>query len=222
MNALIKALSITMVAICATGFAQQPDGGQSASATPLPPGKSPAERSATLTERVKFGYESDGWGSRLNSSLHRASDEQLRCMAATGDAGAAKTLCGRLADGADARLTRVPEAEEVALEQYRLNGHTFLIYMTAGRYRSAAEDECGFPDKGCLVGNVNFQKSAAWYRLGEKLGDPVSAFGLKQLQRLAKPDVEIVERDAEALLVKTQPVPDAVETYAYQCRDGQK
>jgi hypothetical protein len=93
--------------------------------------------------------------------------------------------------------------------------------LTAGRYLTAATDECGLSNKECLVGNANFQKSAAWYKLGEKLGDPVSALGFTHLQKLAHPDLEIVERDAEALLANTQPLADAVDRYAYQCRDGQ-
>jgi len=73
----------------------------------------------------------------------------------------------RLADSSDMSLTRMAEAEEIALEQVRLIGHTFLIYMTAGRYRAGAEDQCGLPDSECRAANANFQRAAAWYRLGE-------------------------------------------------------
>lgn len=184
--------------------------------------KTPAEESATLAERMKFGYESYGLGVRLPPYLHQVGDQTLRCLAGTGDAGAAKALWSRLTDGNDKKLTRMPEAEEIALGQYRLIGHTILINGNAQRYSSAATKECagldGSLDRECLARNANFHKAAAWYKLGEKLGDPVCTRGLFKLAMHARLDAQAADHHAEALLVKTQPSPNAVETYAYQCR----
>jgi len=223
MNILIPLLTASVIATCATALAQDPDPSQAAAELAFVlPFKTPAEESSTLAQRVKLGYESYGIGVRLPPYLHQISDKLLRCMAGTGDAGAAKALWFRWAGDADKALTHMPEAEEIALEQYGLIGHTFLIHETAARYRRAATDDCGGSDRECVAGDANFHKAGAWYKLGEKLGDPVSARGFDRLQKLAQPDVDAAERDAEALLVNTRPLPDAVERYAYQCREGQK
>jgi len=219
MNILFRLMTATAIATCSAALAQDPDPRPRVTDSyPFLPFKTPAEEVATLAERVKFGYESNGMGRRLNESLYRVSEPVLRCMAGTGDAGAAKVLWGHLADAADTQLTRMPEAEEIALEQYRLIGHTLLIYETAARYNHAASDECGDLRNTCLTGSANFHKAAAWYKMGEKLGDPVSARGSSRLARYANPaDIDAAERDAEELIVKTRPLPDAVETYVYQC-----
>ena len=224
-NHRVKLLTATVLAICATSSAWEVGVSQTTDDLVLtPPGKTLAERSATLAERVKFGYDSSGMGPRLNSSLHRGSDRLLRCLAGTGDAGAAKVLWHRLAD--DASLAGMAEAEDVALEQHRLVGHTFLIYETAARYARAAAQQCdrsdtGTIDKVCLAANQNLPKAAAWFKLGERLGDPVATTGFSRLDRRAKQDVQTATRDAEMLLAKTEPLPDAVERYAYQCSDLQ-
>ncbi|MGH8252223.1 MAG: hypothetical protein ACREVI_16280 [Steroidobacteraceae bacterium] len=225
MNTRIAMLTASVLAICAAALAQDPDPSQSATdqafVTPI---KSPAEQYVTLAERMKFGYESFGLGVRLLSYLHQIGDQTLRCLAGTGDSGAAKALWFRLT-AYEKKLTHMPEAEEIAREQYRLIGHTILINETAASYMHAATEECmrmDALDGVCLSGNANFRKAAAWYKLAEKLGDPVSARGLTKLAMYANVDAQAADRDAEALLVKTQSLPDVVETYAYQCRDGQE
>jgi hypothetical protein len=144
-------------------------------------------------------------------------------LAGTGDAGAAKVLWHRLAD--ETSLAGMAEAEDVALEQYRLVGHTFLIHETAARYARAAAQQCvssdGTTDKACFAANQNVPKAAAWFKLGERLGDPVATMGFSKLDKRAKQDVQTAARDAEMLLAKTEPLPDAVERYAYQCGDIQ-
>lgn len=223
MNILSRLLTASVIATCATALAQDPDPSQAAADASYPFIKTPAEESATLAERVKFGYGSNGMGVVLIPLLHQLSGQLLRCMAGTGDAGAARALWFRWADAEDKRFTHMTEAEELAVEQYRLIGHTILIHDTAARYSHAATEECedldGNLDRTCMARNANFQKAAAWYKLGEKLGDPVCARGFDRLRRLANPDVNAADGDAEALLVRTQPAPDAVERYAYQCRN---
>jgi hypothetical protein len=120
----------------------------------------------------------------------------------------------------------MPDAEDIAMEQYRLLGHTFLIYETASRYARAAAQQCarsddGTIDKACLAGNQNTSKAAAWFKLGERLGDPVATMGFSKLDKRAKQHVQTAAGDAEMLLAKTEPLPDAVERYAYQCSDLQ-
>lgn len=220
----VKLLSVTVLAVVATSSAWEVGVSETTTDRVLtPPGKSLAERSATLAERVKLGYESYGLGPRLNSFLHRGSDRMLRCLAETGDAGAAMALWHRLAG--EANLARMSEAEDVALEQYRLLGHTFLIHKTAARYASAAAEQCGRSDgeldRECLAANQNLPKAAVWFKLGERLGDPVSAVGFSKLGRYAKQDAQVADRNAELLLARTQPLPDATERYAYQCADSQ-
>jgi hypothetical protein len=140
---------------------------------------------ATLLERIRFGYEAYGYGPRLNMALHQASEAELHTMASHGDAGAATELWQRLkGSGPDYvnDLSRMTEAEDVAIEQARVLGQTYLIAMTAQRYL-----------------DVDPQKAAAWYRLGEKLGDPVCAYGLKRAGRLSKIDPDLVEQESAVL-----------------------
>jgi hypothetical protein len=144
---------------------------------------------ATLAERIKFGYDAHGYGPRLNSALRQMDESALRAAAATGDAGAATELWHRLrcdSDDAQLALARMPEAESLALQLARLTGYTYLIYANGSRYQAADSD-----------------KAAAWYRLGEKLGDPVCAHAFRQLAARRQLDLQVVERDAEALRAHT-------------------
>ena len=224
MKTLVQ-LTAAVLITCSTALAQDSARGQTPSDDTYVIGvKTQAEMSATLAERMKFGYESYGLGRRLAPYLHQMSEDTLRCLARTGDAGAAMALFSRLTDGNDRNLTRLPEAEEIALEQYRLVGHTILINQTAQRYSFAATEQCTKEanlDKTCVRGNPNFHKAAAWYTLCEKLGDPVCTAGLLKLALYGDVDNRAADIDSEALLPRTQPAPDTVETYAYQCRKNQ-
>ena len=184
-----------IAAVCILGTAQATDEPLPGTKFSAPEGKRPKPVSvvhATLAERIKFGYDAHGYGPRLNAALHQMAESDLRAAAGSGDAGAATELWQRLkGDGDDWErdLARMPEAEALALDLARLTGYTYLIFATAGRYRGVDE-----------------QKSAAWYKLGEKLGDPVSAYMFRKVSARPQLDAEAVERDAEALLARIRSV----------------
>ncbi len=188
MNSAFILFSMLFIGSCGAVHAQESSTDQSAADAALtPPGKSLAQMHASLLERIKFGYEAYGSGPRMNAYLHRASDEQLRTMARDGDAGAAVLLWQRLS-GDDLDTSRMPDAEEIALEQARLIGHTYLVHLTAQRYL-----------------DVEPQKAAAWYRLCERLRDPVCAFRFQRVSKIAGLNLDTAERDADSLMARVSP-----------------
>ena len=143
---------------------------------------------ASLEERLKLGYGVDGWGPRGSPELYNKTENELRAMADAGDASAAHFLWTYYqgeGETSDLSTVRIAEMEELALDQFRRTGQTFLIYLVALRY----QDVPGYQTA-----------TAAWYSLGAELGDPVCVHKAKRIQSEYEVDRSLVDSQVEELL----------------------
>jgi len=186
-----KHLTVFAGVLMCMGLASSPAGGQGTvapthsgqdlpetpKAAPKPP-RSAAVMHLSPEERVKFGWGEEGFGPKRTRKLRHIPEMQLAEMAQSGDAEAAYILWQLLQSD-----QRLDEAERVALEQGRVNGHTFLIATMAARYQSESNP------RGLVL-----------YRLCAKMGDAVCARKYQSATAVWKPDEASIESEAAALL----------------------
>jgi hypothetical protein len=146
--------------------------------TPKPPYQTAAVMHLSLEDRLKFGWGEHGLGPKLTRRLRDVPYTELAAMARSGDAEAAYILWQLLQS--DQRLA---DAEHVALEQGRVNGHTFLIATMGARYQSESSP-----------------RELVLYKVCELMGDGLCARKYASARVVWQPDDAAIEREARALL----------------------